>query len=67
MYKTLNWDHWAPGYPKGDGSDDGAKANCGAIKVGTDPAPPDNGFWVDVDCASKNVRCSKRSIFIELK
>ena len=56
MYKTLNWDHWAPGYPKGDGSNDGAKANCGAIRVGTDPAPPDNGFWVDVDCESTNVR-----------
>ena len=50
MYKTLNWDHWAPGYPKGENAD------CGAIKVGTDPAPPDNGFWVDVDCKTANVR-----------
>ena len=49
VYKTLNWDHWAPGYPKGK------TANCGAIKVGTDPSPPDNGFWVDVNCADTNV------------
>ena len=55
MYKTLNWDHWAPGYPRGENAD------CGAIKVGTDPAPPDNGFWVDVDCKTANVRAQGRS------
>ena len=59
MYKTLNWDHWAPGYPKGDNAD------CGAIKVGTDPAPPDNGFWVDVDCKTANVRSPFKVYFTQ--